>query len=331
MTDYTIFFKERLAPGALQEREGAWDVVIGAMDGSERSKASFAAIAAKRKVLVAFSEYGFTSAEVPSEAVTTAGNVDAIETAAAILDPLGDLTDCKLCLDISGFIPYHVLAFVRLLLERGIVAFDVVYTEPLRYRAKEETKFSDELVLNVRQLAGYEGVHLPDTSHDLLILMVGYDHALVAEVASAKEDARKVQVFGLPSLRPDMYQEGILRARRAAEAVGGAASDPHTFRFAPASDPFVTAGVLQKIVGEHRERHPDSNVYLSPLSTKAHALGVGLFYLTECRETPTSVIYPICERYERITSEGVSGHWLYSVELPRSPSAASIKPSGTPS
>jgi hypothetical protein len=328
MIDYTIFFKERLAQDELRARRTEWDVVIGAIDGSDRSRSSFEATAANKKVLVAFSEYGFVPAEIPVDAVGTASGVDAIEAAAAVLDPLGDLQDCRLCLDISGFISHHVLAFVRLLAERGVTAFDILYTEPLRYRAKEETKFSDERVLNVRQLAGYEGVHLPDTSHDLLVLLVGYDHALVAEVASAKEDSKKIQVFGLPSLRPDMYQEGILRARRAAEAVGGAASDPHTFRFAPASDPFVTAAVLQKILGEHRTRYPTSNVYLAPLSTKAQALGVAIFYLTECRDTPTSVLYPVCERYERITSEGVSNHWLYTVELPPGPAAALSRPSG---
>jgi hypothetical protein len=321
MIDYTIFFKERIPQGALQAQETDWDVVIGAIDGSDRSRLSFEAARAKEKVLIAFPEYGFLPAEIPDGAVATAAEADAIETAAAVLDPLGDLSGRRLCLDISGFIPHHVLAFLRVLLERGLAAFDVIYTEPLRYRSSEETRFSDEIVLSVKQLAGYEGTHLPDTSHDLLILMVGYDHALVAEVASAKEESKKVQVFGLPSLRPDMYQEGILRARRAAEAVGGAASDPRTFRFAPASDPFVTAAVLQTIVGEHKTRHPNANVYLSPLSTKAQALGVGIFYLTECRETATSIIYPICQRYERVTSEGVSGHWLYTVEL-RQQSAA---------
>lgn len=331
MTDYTIFFKERLAQGALQKLAANWDVVIGAIDGSDRSRVSFEAASAKSKVLVAFPEYGFLEAEIPAGAVTIPGDVDAIEAAAAVLDPLGDLTGRRLCLDISGFLPHHVLAFLRLLGERHVPAFDVIYTEPVRYRSKEETKFSDELVLNVKQLAGYEGVHLPETGHDLLVLMVGYDHALVAEVASAKEESKKVQVFGLPSLRPDMYQEGILRARRASEAVGGAASDPRTFRFAPASDPFVTAAVLQRIVGEHKVKHPNANVYLAPLSTKAQALGVGIFYLTECRETPTSIIYPVCQRYERITSEGVSCHWLYTVELPAPPAHAQSKPCDTAS
>jgi len=316
MIDYEIFFKRRLEPTELPALETHWDLVIGAIDGSDRSRKSFESIKGSKKVLVAFPEYGFPPADIPADAVATPADADAIETAVSVLDALGDLKASKVCLDISGFLPHHVLSFVRVLSERGVTAFDVIYTEPLRYRSSEETRFSDEIVLCVKQLAGYEGVHSPDTSHDLLVLMVGYDHALVAEVASAKEDAKKVQVFGLPSLRPDMYQEGILRARRAAEAVGGAASDPQTFRFAPASDPFVTAAVLQKIVGQHRAKNGGANVYLAALSTKAHALGVGIFYLTECRETPTSIIYPVCERYERVTSEGVSGHWLYTIELP---------------
>ncbi len=112
-----------------------------------------------------------------------------------------------------------------------------------------------------------------------------------------------------------MYQESLLRAHRVSEAVGPDASLPLHYRFAPAYDPFVTAAVLSAVAQEHWREHPNSNLYLCPLSTKAQALGFGLFYLTECFRTATSVVYPFCRTYMKETSEGLSAVWLFHVEL----------------
>ena len=148
------------------------------------------------------------------------------------------------------------------------------------------------------------------------MIAVGYDYRLVAEVANYKEHTRKVQLFGLPSLRPDMYQESLLRSSHVSEAMGPEASEPRHFQYSPAYDPFVTAATLSRIVRRHREDHPNSNVYLAPLATKAQALGFGFYFLRECVATATSIIYPICGKYERETSEGISGVWEYHIELP---------------
>lgn len=319
MIDYTIYYKERFRPDELVDA-GQWDVLLSAYDQSARSQAVFDGFQANSKKRFALPEYGFSAEELPEDVqrLDRGENDDEATVLAEALRSMGDLENRSLCVDISGFISNYVLVLLRLLYDKGIKRFDVVYAEPIRYKAKEETKFSDEVVLNVKQLPGYEGVHEPDTSSDLLVLAVGYDHKLVAEVANQKEHSKKVQVFGLPSLMADMYQENLLRARHAAESLGAEANDPENYRFAPANDPFVTASVVSEIVREHREEHGSANVYLAPLSTKAQALGVGLYFLTECvREgVATSVIYPSYRRHERETSDGVSGLWRFSVELP---------------
>jgi hypothetical protein len=114
-----------------------------------------------------------------------------------------------------------------------------------------------------------------------------------------------------------MYQENVLRARHAEDAVGKA-TDHDRHRFAPAYDPFVTAAVVAEVVREHRKTHGSANVYLAPLSTKAQALGMGLYFLAECAQqaVPTSILYPSFRHHERETSTGVSGAWRYTVELP---------------
>ena len=98
--------------------------------------------------------------------------------------------------------------------------------------------------------------------------------------------------------------------------LGGTVDDEiHTF-FAPANDPFVAASVLQKIVDRRNAGEGITNLYLCPLSTKAHVLGFTLFYLTEWRNAAASIIFPFEEKYNQNTSKGIVRIWKYTVELP---------------
>ena len=199
---------------------------------------------------------------------------------------------------------------------RGSSASTALYSEPIRYAAGAKTAFSDEAVTEVRQVVGYEGQHVTDTSRDVLIIGAGYDDKLIAEVAEHKDQARKIQLFGLPSLRADMYQENVLRAHRAESAVGTPIHDESSNFFAPANDPFVTAAVLQEIVTGLQQRGRITNLYLSPLATKAQLLGFALYYLAECRNAPVSVLFPFCAAYDRETTKGLTRIWKYTIELP---------------
>lgn len=219
-------------------------------------------------------------------------------------------------MDITGFIRPYLVFLLRWLAEHGVRHFDALYTEPVIYSHREKTRFSDEAVVEVRQIAGFEGTHVPDTSNDYLIIASGYDHQLIAQVAESKEFSRKIQLFGLPSLRADMYQENVLRADRAKEAVGRDTHDELSNFFAPANDPFTTASTLREIVTRLNAGRPITNLYLSPLSTKPQVLGFALYYLTECRNSATSLLFPFCEFYDQRTSTGVSRIWKYTVELP---------------
>jgi len=206
--------------------------------------------------------------------------------------------------------------FLALYLDfKNVRRFDVIYTEPEVYAKKEKTTFS-EGAITVRQIAGFEGVNSPDHSDDLLIIGSGYDHRLIKAVAEYKDKADKIQIFGLPSLRADMYQENVLNAYKAEDAIGvNKATDVDAF-FAPANDPFVTASVLSEIVTRRRRIRRISNLYLSPLATKAQALGFALYFIGEGKNTNTNILFPVSSRYTRETSHGLSRVWLYTVEYP---------------
>src|SRR3546814_10970317 len=110
--------------------------------------------------------------------------------------------------------------------------------------------------------------------------------------------ARKLLMFGLPSLQPDMYQESRLRIARASEAVGEAADAD--LIFAPANNPFVTAQELSFAVEAERPSGRGlSNLYLSPLGPKPQVLGFGLSYLRACVGQAAAIHFPYAGRYSR--------------------------------
>ena len=116
----------------------------------------------------------------------------------------------------------------------------------------------------VRQVVGYEGQHVTDTSRDVLIIGAGYDDKLIAEVAEHKDQARKIQLFGLPSLRADMYQENVLRAHLAESAVGTPIHDEASNFFAPANDPIRYSIRLARNCHRSTAARPDYEPLLEP-------------------------------------------------------------------
>jgi hypothetical protein len=315
MIDYALMYKGELSVTDDWPAETRWDIFISAYTAAERVKSVYDKASAGSKHWLVFPEYRFTETERPHGAFVAETRDEAEYVKEFWERSVGDATGRSFGIDITGFIRPYLIFLLRWLAERGVRRFDALYTEPVIYAQREETRFS-EVVVEVRQIRGFEGTHDPDTSNDYLIIGAGYDDQLIAQVAENKELSKKIQIYGLPSLRADMYQENVLRAHRAQEAVGTHTGDESNSYFAPANDPFVTASTLQEVVNRVDARKAITNLYLSPLATKPQALGFALYYLTERRNTPTSVIFPFCEAYNRETTKGLSRIWKYTVELP---------------
>jgi len=314
--DYTIFYKEKVRSPA--EINGRWDVFISAFNESERVTAVFEAVQSTEKHWLIHPEYGFAAYELPSgDHIFPSQHLHEADfileyTAAAGLN----ISGARICVDSTGFMRPQLMCLLKWLHEQGCDQFDVLYTDPVRYAEAERTQFTKGPVVEVRQVAGYEGQHVPDSGgNDLLLIGAGYDHELIRRVAEDKASARKTELFGLPSLSPEMYQESVLRASNAAEAMGGNEQD---ILFAPANDPFVTAQVIHEVVERERGRQRLANLYLSPLGTKAQTLGFALYYLTECRGSAASVIFPFARHYTRETTKGIAHIWKYTFEFPAS-------------
>jgi len=316
MIDYTVLYKCELPTETAWPQDARWDIFISAFTAAERVRRVYDMVSASSKHWLVFSEYGFAKEQYPTNSFAFSGTDEAEYVKTFWANSIGDIKNRTLAIDITGFIRPYLIFLTRWLSAHGVKRFDALYTEPVIYSKREQTRFSDEVVVEVRQIAGFEGTHNSDTSNDYLIIGAGYDDQLIAQVAENKEFSKKIQIFGLPSLRADMYQENVLRAHRAEEAVGRSTADESSSYFAPANDPFVTASTLRDIVNRLHARKPITNLYLSPLATKPQVLGFALYYLTERRNTPTSLIFPFCEAYNQETTAGLSRILKYTVELP---------------
>lgn len=228
-----------------------------------------------------------------------------------------DLNGKKICLDATGFNVPNMLFLLRLLHSYNIKKFDVLYTEPKSYMNAENTEFSEEFKC-VKQIMGMGGKHNSDTDNDLLIIAAGYDHSRIIDVAVKKKPTTKALLFGFPSMSAEMFQENIIRAYNASEAVGSDCfKDMDSNIYAPAYDPFVTAQTLKEFIEHKNARKKLTNIYLAPLSSKPQALGMALYYIGErCWLQNISIIYPFCQKYNLDRGIGISRIWLYNFEFP---------------
>ena len=315
--DYYAFERISHSPSNLSEA-GPWDFLLSAYDGTTRVSTPFRDVQAAHKQWVVHEEYGLLKADRPPQAVDLTASFDPPDMLEFVRERAHELRGVKVCIDSTGFIRPHLLVLLWALQNVGIRSFDVLYTDPVRYIADENTTFTGP-VATVEQVPGYEGVHLlPLAASDLLVIGAGYDYGQIARACDAKLSSKKYILTGLPSLQPHMYQESVLQIERADESIGGLPEQRRLY--ASANHPFTVAQALHDLV-EREEREAEAqggslgNLYLCPVGPKPHVLGFAIYYLRELKGKSASIIYPFARRYERLTTQGLLRTWQYRVEL----------------
>ncbi|CAN7721484.1 hypothetical protein LJR009_002314 [Bosea sp. LjRoot9] len=309
MFDYTYQYKVALQIGDLPNEN--WDLFISGFSTAERVAGVFDRVVAARKDWLVHNEYGFAQEIIPSGAFQSK-NTREDEYMLEYFERLGSFDfSSRICIDVTGFMRPHMMYVVNYLKLKGVKKFDIIYTEPGHYSSLDQTLFSSEQVHEVRQIAGYEGFSNNDTKNDFLVVGAGYENRLISEVAEEKEKATRALILGLPSLQADMYQQNALRAHAAADSLG----DIKRRIFAPANDPFATATILSQLIENEERAEPITNLFLSPLSTKAQALGFSLFFLRECASRSATIIYPFSSSYSADSSSRIGRIWKYCVEF----------------
>lgn len=315
MDNFDIYYKTTLPIHGQWPPENKWDLFVSAFTSAQRVQVVFDKVKAGSKHWLVLPEYGYELKEMPEKAFHMPDIGNEALYISMFWDKLINVTGKTICIDATGFLRPYLVFLLGWLMAKGVRLFDIIYSEPTHYVEGEKTTFSGPVVTEVRQIAGFEGVHSTDSTNDLLIINAGYEDNLVSQVAEYKNNCKKVLLLGFPSLRADMYQENIHNTKLAEEAVGRQAIEGGSI-LAPANDPFVTASVLKRFVDDYVSRKPITNLYLCPLATKPQLIGCTLYYLTELANGPASIIFPFASSYSKATGVGISRIWKFTVELP---------------
>ena len=296
-------------------RGHSWDLFISAYNDSTRVQTVFPQVPVARRSWWVIPEYGYGPADLvdlEDPVVLARGSEAQVMKAGLAGSHFDPTTDQRLCIDITGLMRPHILFLMAHLQDIGVTQFDFLYTEPTQYSRRAETRFSIGENVRVVSVEGFVGAHERDTSGDLLVIGIGYDHHLISHAIQAKENARVVELHSFPSLSADMYHESILRLDRVSSERSRVGDE---VQYSSANDPFVVAAFLASAVRLAETRRRVTNIYFSPLATKPQAVGFGLHYLKRMRGTATSIIYPLRPNYDKETSTGVGRSWIYPVHF----------------
>ena len=316
-SDYLAFQRDAFDPERIPDM-GRWDYFLSAYDESERVQTTHNLVNAEKKQWLVHGEYQFPESSVPEQSLFIPETTDGFQFIDRLSNELQQYQSGSICIDATGFIRPHLLMLLRILHELGINEYEVLYSDPVRYKEDERTAFTTGPVTRVVQIPGYEGVHPPPAAdEDLLIIGAGYDHEQIARACDAKRHCKKFIFTAFPALQPHMFQESVIRIAQADEWIGPLT--PEQRLYASANHPFVVAQIIRDVVARERQRMSANgfragNIYLCPLGPKPHVLGFGFVYLREFLGASTSIIYPFAKSYSRLTTEGLLRVWRYRFE-----------------
>jgi hypothetical protein len=315
MMDYGIFYRRSVNVERINYEFLQFDIFVSAYNSSDRVKKVFDDVPASQKFWLLHPEYRYTEIEWPTSGVAICPHItDERHQVEILLAEIGEVRGKSICIDITGFMRHVLVFLVGKLSHLGVREFTALYSEPVAYSNQENTVFSTNTTGKVGPIKGMAGSNHSNGS-DHLILGVGFDHRMMGQVLNHRDNMKFYPVFAFPSLSPDMYQQSAVKSSESGDAAREDAWITNR-KFAPANDPFSTAAVVSAVVQEIDRKFKDSNIYLSPLSTKVQTLGFALYWQLEGRHrNAVSMLLPECVTYSRETSVGLKRLWTYTIEL----------------
>lgn len=313
--DYSLYYRKELDLNAFRDWD-KWDLFLSAYNKSDRVTGAFEKVNAHRKLWLSYPEYELLQSELPSEHevlhIEGESETDQLMSLTQQVDLTAHLGD-RICIDMTGFMRPQLLFILFYLKKMNFKEVIFLYSEPITYGKREQTTFAKGSVYKIEPVSGFSGSPRIHNNRDLLIIMAGFDKDLISHTAQHHENSDIVELFGFPSLRPDMYQDNRLRTSQAAYTYQDSIlGEP---LFAPAFDPFETARVVSEYLERNHCFENYHHVYITPLSTKPQTLGLGIAFLNELAGSNVSVIYPYTRNYEKETSTGLARLWQYQVEF----------------
>lgn len=326
ISPYHLFFYEnyRSLNEFTDDPSNKYDFFISAYTNEEIVLETYKYIDAKEKLWVLFDEYAIAKSTIDGEyfeyTVQDKNKSEAEYILKLFSEKLADKQTLQICIDTTGFMKPYMVFLLLLLNQKGFKKIDLIYTEPQSYEKNENTEFSEkESSINVRDIITFDSFYPSSNSDDLYIVNVGYDSSLVNKVLTNIKVNEKKVLVGFPSLQPIMYQENILNLEKSNAYLG---LEPHDdLLYAPANNPFLTAHIVSRFIKNYKETNKNiSNIYISPLATKAQTIGLTLFYIFENKNYEEEDIsihlrYPFTNSYSSKAGKGYFRINKYIIEF----------------
>lgn len=316
MIDYDIYYRESLLESDISNIKNI-DIFISSFNESERVQKVYSKVVAGNKFWFIQPEYHFTK-----EIISTLDNVvftthfDESRQVKDIIDNIGtELQNKIIYIDCTGFMRHTLVFLIIKLGAMGLKKINIIYSEPISYIDNDNTKFS-ELCREVRAIKGTNFTKIG--KKESTIMSIGYDTELMSQMLNAFEGVMFYPLFSFPSLSADMFQQSIIKSSNIQFSNINNLSN-YNRNFAPAHDPFSTAKVISNLVKKIKKNHI-SNIYLSPLSTKAQVIGHTYFWWKEHKSLKdlgvnVNITLPIPCSYQSKTSRGIGRIWNYTLEM----------------
>lgn len=316
MIDYDIYYRDSLSELDISNLKNI-DIFISAYNESERVGRVYNKIVAKNKFWFIQPEYHFSEKTISNlNNIIISNHFDESKQVKDIIDNFDyDLKNKIIYIDCTGFMRHTLVFLIIKLGVIGLKKINIIYSEPISYIDNDNTKFS-ELCREVRAIKGTN--FTKEGKKESTIMSIGYDSELMSQMLNAFEGVIFYPLFSFPSLSADMFQQSIIKSSNIQFSNIKNASN-HNRNFAPAHDPFSTAKAISILVKKIKNDNI-SNIYLSPLSTKAQVIGHTYFWWKEQKELRSSgvninITLPIPCSYQSKTSRGVGRIWNYTLEM----------------
>lgn len=304
---YEDFYRENITENISSEN---CDIFISAYNESDRVAEVYKSIQASQKKYLLFPEYDINNSDIKEEFKEIKNNSE-LNFFFRNIDK-----NKNIVIDVTGFIRPYLIYLIKILKAKHFGELNFIYSEPVKYVDAENTDFSmgEMKVKTIEGFANETGSGSANTDNKIMIIGAGFDLNLFNSCFNlygiTKENTKIL--IGFPSLRPDMYQQNMLKIH---ELEGYTHQD---FIYAPAHNPFITALTIDTAVTEFKKNKSikEASVYLAPLSTKAQVLGFALYAIkNEDTDDEITIFFPCSDKYSNETSEGIARIWKYKINF----------------
>lgn len=221
-----------------------------------------------------------------------------------------EFAGANICIDITTLKQGILFLLINLLVNRIKPArLFAAYTEPTDYKKKKVSEFGDneEYDLYDKLIGSSQnavpGFSKPQTSRDILLIApMGFDSQRLQTIYENLKPKSIIPIVGFPSFIPGWN----ITAIKMNYMVLKAAECFDMIKCAEASSPFELYALLKEEFERHQRQY---DVYISPLGTRPHCLGVALFV---SRNKNAYLIYdfPVEKKYR---SENVLKTNIYNI------------------